>query len=153
MTSLRYPVGLKSYNITAVRQVYDEINETFRKVPEIAGSFFLLEGYSTQAVKAVDPKATAFPHRDDNILVTSYVMYPPNSTIDPTAQEFGKNLRKYLLDGSEDSAHLRAYVNYANGDESLEAVYGWEGWRLEKLKKLKAQWDPKNKMRFYVPIE
>lgn len=152
MTSLRYPIGLKSYNVTAVRQVYNEIDETFRKVPEIAGSFFLLEGYSSQAVKAVDPKTTAFPHRDDNILVTSYVMYAPNSAIDSIAQEFGEKLRKYLLDGSEDPAHLHAYVNYADGDETLQAVYGWDGWRLEKLRNLKAQWDPKSKMRYYVPI-
>ena len=153
MTSLRYPIGFKSYNVTAVRQVYNEIDETFSKVPEVAGSFFLLEGYSTQAVKAVDPESTAFPHRDDNILVTPYIMYVLNSTIDPIAQEFGKKMRKNLLDGSEDPAHLRAYVNYAHGDESLQKVYEWEGWRWEKLRKLKAQWDLKNKMRYYVPIE
>ncbi|KAF7947824.1 hypothetical protein EAE96_008902 [Botrytis aclada] len=153
MTSLRYPIGLKAYNVTAVRQVYNEIDSTFRKVPEIAGSFFLLEGYSTQAVQAIDAASTAFPHRDDNILVTSYVMYAPDSNIDPIAKEFGEKLRKYLLDGSEDPEHLCAYVNYADGDESLQAIYGWETWRLEKLKKVKAQWDPKNTMRYYVPIE
>ncbi|KUJ13259.1 FAD-binding domain-containing protein [Mollisia scopiformis] len=153
MTSLRYPIGLKSHNLTAIRQVYNEIDETFKKVPEISGSFFLLEAYSTQAVKAVGPKSTAFPHREDNILVTSYIMYAPNSAIDHIAHEFGKRLQKYLLEGSEDPAHLRAYVNYANGNESLQEVYGWEAWRLEKLRKLKAQWDPENKMRYYVPIE
>ncbi|KAI0452945.1 hypothetical protein F5B21DRAFT_505852 [Xylaria acuta] len=153
MTSLRYPIGLKSHNVAAVRQVYDEIDETFRRVPEVAGSFFLLEGYSTQAVQAVDPDTTAFPHRDDKILITPYIMYAPNATIDSVAQEFGKKLRQYLLDGSDDPAHLRAYVNYADGDEPLPAVYGWEDWRLEKLRKLKARWDPKNKMRYYVPIE
>ncbi|KAM0157139.1 hypothetical protein ACHAQE_006119 [Botrytis cinerea] len=153
MISLRYPIGLKSYNVTAVRQVYYEIDSTFRKVPEIAGSFFLVEGYSTQAVKAIDAVNTAFPHRDDNILVTSYVMYAPDSNIDPIAKEFGEKRRKYLLDGSEDPEHLRAYVNYTDGDESLQAIYGWETWRLEKLKKLKAQWNPKNAMRYYVPIE
>ncbi|CAG8958962.1 hypothetical protein HYFRA_00012959 [Hymenoscyphus fraxineus] len=153
LTSRRYPIGLQSYNVTAVREVYNEIDSTFNKVPEVAGSFFLLEGYSTQAVKAIDPDSTAFPHRDDNILVTSYIQYKPNSTIDPLAQEFGEKLRKYLLNGSEDPEHLRAYVNYADGTESLHEVYGWESWRLEKLKKLKAQWDPQNKMRYYVPIE
>ncbi|PQE31559.1 hypothetical protein CJF32_00009371 [Rutstroemia sp. NJR-2017a WRK4] len=153
LTSLRYPIGLKSYNVAAVRQVYNSIDETFRRVPEIAGSFFLLEGYSTQAVKAVDPRITAIPHRDDNILVTSYVMYAPNSAIDPVAKEFGEQLRKYLLNGSEDPEHLRAYVNYADGSESLNAVYGWEGWRLEKLREIKAKWDPENRMRYYVPIE
>ncbi|PQE16220.1 6-hydroxy-d-nicotine oxidase protein [Rutstroemia sp. NJR-2017a BVV2] len=153
LTSLRYPIGLKSYNAAALRQVYNSIDETFRQVPGIAGSFFLLEGYSTQAVKAVDLRSTAFPHREDNILVTSYVMYAPNSAIDPVAKEFGEKLRKYLLDGSEDPEHLRAYVNYADGDESLHAVYGWERWRLEKLRKVKAKWDPMNRMRYYVPIE
>ncbi|CAJ2512976.1 Uu.00g010950.m01.CDS01 [Anthostomella pinea] len=152
LTSLRYPIGLKSYDTAAVRKVYDEIDETFRNVPEIAGSFFLLEGYSTLAVQAVDPASTAFPHREDKILVTSYVQYQPNSTIDPVAQEFGEKLRQYLLEASDDPAHLRAYVNYANGDEPLQAVYGWEDWRLERLRDLKARYDPKNEMRYYVPI-
>ncbi|ESZ94484.1 hypothetical protein SBOR_5132 [Sclerotinia borealis F-4128] len=80
-------------------------------------------------------------------------MYTPNSITDPIAQEFGQKLRKYLQDGSEDPEHLHAYVNYADGEESLQAVYGWDKWRLEKLRKLKAQWDPKNIMRYYVPIE
>ncbi|KAI1418448.1 hypothetical protein F5Y13DRAFT_149192 [Hypoxylon sp. FL1857] len=152
-TSLRYPIGLNSYNVGAVRKVYNEIDETFRKVPELAGSFFVLEGYSTQAVQAVDPDTTAFPHRSDKILVTSYIQYKPNAAIDPVAQTFGKTMQQYLLDGSDDPAHLRAYVNYANGDESLQAVYGWEEWRLKKLRKLKSKWDPKNTMRYYVPIE
>ncbi|KAI0970445.1 FAD-binding domain-containing protein [Xylaria arbuscula] len=153
MTSLRYPIGLKSHNIAAVRKVYNTIDETFRRVPEVAGSFFLLEGYSTQAVEAIDPNATAFPHRDDKILITSYIMYTPDDAITPLAQEFGKKLRQYLLDGSDEPAHLRAYVNYADGDEPLPAVYGWDDGRLEKLKKLKLKWDPKNTMRYYVPIE
>ncbi|KAI1498756.1 hypothetical protein F5X99DRAFT_411811 [Biscogniauxia marginata] len=139
LTSLRYPIGLKSYNTAAVRKVYDEIDRTFRNVSELAGSFFLLEGYSTQGVQAIDPDTTAFPHRSDEILVTSYIQYKPNATIDPIAQAFGQTLRQYLLDGSDDPEHLRAYVNYANGDESLQAVYGWEDWRLEKLRKLKSQ--------------
>ncbi|KAI0420200.1 hypothetical protein F5X98DRAFT_38488 [Xylaria grammica] len=152
LTSLRYPIGLKSYNVAAVRKVYDHIDETFQKVPEVSGSFFLLEGYSTQGVQAVDAASTAFPHRDDEILVTSYVQYTPNSTIDPIAEEFGKTLRGFLLEGSDDPKHLRAYVNYANGDEPLEAVYGWDKWRLQKLRQLKRQWDPKNTMKYYVPF-
>ncbi|KAI0525614.1 hypothetical protein F5B22DRAFT_590734 [Xylaria bambusicola] len=152
LTSLRYPIGLKSFDVPAMRKVYDHIDETFRNTPEVAGSFFLLEGYSTQAVEAVDAGSTAYPHRDDKILVTSYVQYQPNSTIDPIAEKFGQTLRNILLEASDDPVHLRAYVNYANGDEPLEAVYGWEKWRLEKLRQLKKQWDPNNKMKYYVPF-
>lgn len=153
ITFLCYPIGLKSYNIVAVRKVYDEIDETFCWVPEVAGSFFLLESYLTQAVEAINPVTTAFLHRDDKILVISYIIYTPNDAITPVAQEFGKKLRQYLLDGSDKPDRLRAYVNYADGNEPLPAVYGWDSWRLEKLKELKAKWDPKNTMRYHVPIE
>lgn len=152
LSSLRYPIGLKSYNTAAIRKVYDEIDATLREFPELAGSFFLLEGYPTQGVEAIDASSSAFPHRDDKILVTSYLQYKPNETIVPIAQAFGKKLRSYLLEGSDDPAHLKAYVNYAHGDESPQEVYGWEKWRLEKLKKLKKEWDPENRMRYYVPF-
>ena len=151
-TSLRYPIGLKSYNTEAVRKVYNEIDETIQRVPELSGSVFLLEGYSTQAVQAVDERTTAFPHREDNILVTSYVQYKPDPALYSAAEELGKKMRAYLQEGSDDPTHLRAYVNYAHGDESLEEVYGWDEWRLKKLRELKALWDPENRMRFYVPI-
>ncbi|KAI1267841.1 FAD-binding domain-containing protein [Xylariaceae sp. FL1019] len=152
LTSVRYPIGLKSYNIDALRKVYDDIDETFKRVPELSGSFFLLEGYSSQGVRAIDEETSVFPHRDDNLLVTSYIQYKPDSKIDPLAQEFGLRLRNYLLAGSDDPAHLRAYVNYAHGTESLSEVYGWNEERLTRLKSLKAEWDPENKMRFYMPI-
>ncbi|KAI1769305.1 hypothetical protein GGR53DRAFT_527570 [Hypoxylon sp. FL1150] len=152
LTSLRYPISLKSYNTAAVRKVYDEIDATIREIPELAGSFFLLEGYSTQGVEAVDARSTAFPHRDDKILVTSYLQYKPIATIDLLTQAHGEKLQSYLLEGSDDPAHLRTYVNYAHGDESPQEVCGWEEWRLEKLKKLKEEWDPENRMRYYVPF-
>ncbi|KAH7324814.1 hypothetical protein B0I35DRAFT_348933 [Stachybotrys elegans] len=152
LTSLRYPIGLKSFNVPAVRKVYDYIDKSFQEIPEIAGSFFLLEGYPTQAVQAVDEKSTAFPHRSDEILVTSYVQYQPDPRIDPLADNYGRTLRNILLEASDAPTQLRAYVNYAHGDEDLREVYGWEPWRLEKLKELKAKWDPKNKMKYYMPI-
>ncbi|KAI0198801.1 FAD-binding domain-containing protein [Astrocystis sublimbata] len=152
MTSLRFPIGLTSHDVPAIRRVYDEIDTTFQRCPEVSGSFFLIEGYSTQAVQAVAADSTAFPHREDKILVTPYIMYAPNAAIDGVAKEFGEKLRGYLLEGSEDPGRLRAYVNYAYGEESMQEVYGWEDWRLEKLRRLKKQWDPEGRMRFYVPI-
>ncbi|KXH50716.1 hypothetical protein CSIM01_01565 [Colletotrichum simmondsii] len=151
-TGLRYPIGLKTYDLPAVRKVFDDIADMSNRNPEFAGSFFLLEGYSTQGVKAVDEKSSAFPHRDDDILVTSYIMYKPNASLNALAQEYGEKLRGHLLEACKEPEHLRAYVNYAHGIESLEAIYGWDEWRLEKLRGLKAKWDPQNRMRFYNPI-
>ncbi|RGP81257.1 hypothetical protein FLONG3_639 [Fusarium longipes] len=137
LTGLRYPIGLKNYDPPAVRKVFDSITEISHRIPEFAGSFFLLEGYSTHGVKAVDAKKSAYPHRDDEILVTSYILYKPNSTLDSLAQEHGEKLRALLLEASDDPTQLRAYVNYAHGVESLESIYGHEPWRIEKLKLLK----------------
>ncbi len=48
---------------------------------------------------------------------------------------------------------LNAYVNYAFGDETQEMVYGYEPWRLERLRGLKKKYDPKGKFNFYEPIK
>lgn len=151
-TAFRFPIGLKRFDVAAVRKVYDDIDTTMRKTPELSGSVFLLEGYSTHAVKAVEEETTAFPHRSDELLITSYIIYEPDPVLDSVALEFGKRLRSYLLAGSRDPERLRAYVNYAHGDESPEAIYGWEPWRLEKLRGLKQKWDPENRMRWYAPF-
>ena len=44
------------------------------------------------------------------------------------------------------------YVNYASGSESLESIYGYEPWRLERLRSLKARYDPNNRFRYYNPF-
>lgn len=51
---------------------------------------------------------------------------------------------------------LHQYVNYGNTtstmNDPLEAMYGYEPWRLEKLRKLKAVYDPGNVFRWYQPL-
>lgn len=45
-----------------------------------------------------------------------------------------------------------AYVNYAAGYEGLEAMYGYEPWRLNRLRDLKKKYDPQNHFAYYNPI-
>ncbi len=44
------------------------------------------------------------------------------------------------------------YMPYAVGYESLESMYGYEPWRLARLRALKAKYDPNNRFRYYNPI-
>ena len=44
------------------------------------------------------------------------------------------------------------YLNYAFGDESLEELYGFEPWRLKKLRNVKQEYDPHGRFNFYGPI-
>lgn len=79
--------------------------------------------------------------------------YQPNSSLDIAAEQFGLRARDILLTG-KNGAKLehQAYVNYAHGDESQESMYGYEPWRLERLRRLKQEYDPQGRFNFYAPI-
>lgn len=79
------------------------------------------------------------------------MVYAPNSTLDPIAVQAGKNLRQILQDASG-REEMHSYVNYAHGDETLQEMYGFADWRLEKLRTLKGLYDPDGKFSFYAPI-
>lgn len=151
-TGLRFPTIFSTYDVATLRKAYDIYDEMMHTYPQLNGSFYLLEGYSTQGVKAVPADSSAFPHRDYDLLFTPYILYSPDPQIDEVAVSYGKKMRRILVEGSDDPERLKAYVNYAFGDEPLESVYGWDEWRLEKLKRVKAEYDPTNVMRWYVPI-
>lgn len=68
------------------------------------------------------------------------------------AKKAGRKLQKTILDGSgEDKLHL--YMNYHNGEETTEELYGHDKARLQRLRALKRQYDPKKKFSFYAPID
>lgn len=151
-TGLRYPIGLETFDPAAARKAYDEFDLGMQKTSELNGSLILLEGYPSQAVRDLPEDSTAFPHRTDNLLVAPFIMYKPDPAIDPIATALGSKIRQHLLDGTDDPSRMRSYLNYAHGDESVQSLYGWEDWRIERLKELKQKWDPENIMRYYVPI-
>lgn len=55
-------------------------------------------------------------------------------------------------DGDEPGRQLTTYVNYAFGDEPAQQMYGYEPWRLKKLRALKKEYDPHNRFGYYNPI-
>ncbi len=89
------------------------------------------------------------------IWLTSYsswtMRYAKNPALYDLVPFYGRQARA-LLDDGEPQRPLNAYVNYAYGDETLEQMYGYEPWRLQKLRALKKKYDPENRFRFYNPI-
>jgi hypothetical protein len=79
------------------------------------------------------------------------VTYTPNKSFDGIAQDFGRGIRSTLHKASKGS-NMRAYVNYAVGEESLQNIYGSDSWRIKKLKELKRSYDPQDRFRWYAPI-
>lgn len=110
----------------------------------------LLEAFSVQRVKEIPEQSTAYPDRYNNLLLSPYIVYPPNAGLDEEASHYGKRIREVLVKASGQPHN--AYVNYAHGDESQEALYGYEPWRLEKLRRLKKEYDPHDRFSYYAPI-
>lgn len=74
-----------------------------------------------------------------------------DASLDDTANSYGKQIRTQLQGGSGFKKPM-PYLNYAQGDEPLGDVYGYENWRLGRLRQLKKSYDPKGAFNFYGPI-
>lgn len=148
VSAMLFGASLKRWNIAGLRATLDIFGTL---PPELHNSFVLLEAYSTRAVEAVSDDETAFPDRFNQIVASPALYFTlGNASLDAIAADFGVRMRRALVNGSGQPLH--SYVNYAHGDESLEALYGYEDWRLWRLRRLKAKFDPFGKFGYYAPI-
>jgi hypothetical protein len=145
--------GLQVYNVTTERQIFDGFKTRVASNPVLAaGGDILHEGYSTAAVAAQNPSDSAYPFRSDHHLMLAQIVVPQgNMSIQRAAWEWAEEVRDQWNKG-QPGRPINAYVNYANGFEPLEQMYGHEAWRLNKLRHLKSKYDPFNRFRYYNPI-
>lgn len=152
LAALRFPIDLQVYDIPAQRQIYDLFTSTIQETPALNTSLALFEGYPVQGVQAVPAASTAYPFRESHLLVSPVMLFKEGSPeLTQKAEALGTQMRDILLKASG-QPNLRAYVNYALGNEGPKAWYGAEEWRQRKLKALKKKYDPKGKFSFYAPI-
>ncbi|KAF9771644.1 hypothetical protein IL306_010700 [Fusarium sp. DS 682] len=167
-------VMLQTWNITAQRQLYNHFNRTAARYPGLAATARLYyEGYAHQGVQAVNSASTAYAHRDEYHI--AYVplsrpqfhrrgstdrqtrffatVVPEGSNLLGPAERWTREAHDMWYAGAP-TRKPATYVNYAAGNkyESLKSIYGYESWRLVRLRKLKKKYDPHNRFRFYVPI-
>ncbi|KAL8849051.1 MAG: hypothetical protein Q9221_005950 [Calogaya cf. arnoldii] len=148
-----FPVGLQKYNITANRQVYDLYSDLITKYPQFKSSFIQFESYPMQGVQKIDGASTAYAHRDDNLLVAFQAKYPANDpSFTSLAPIYGHQFQTLFHAGDSPGRPLNTYANYAYGDETTEQLYGYEEWRLRKLRALKKEWDPYGRFDYYHHI-
>lgn len=148
----RFPIYVESYNVEAQRKAYDLFASSVKGDSPFSNSLFMFEGYSAQGVKAVESDSTAFAYRGDNLLFAPLITYTPGGAeLDQQAAIVGNQLRDIIHEGSGRS-EKHVYLNYAFGDESPKEWYGSEQWRQDRLKALKAKYDPNGRFSFYGPI-
>lgn len=147
-------MDVDSYDVKGLRKSYNAFRDMIRAEPALSLSMAYLEGYSLQAVQAVPYESTAFALRNRKLLYGFLVTYEEterNKTLDAQAQKWGEKIRDAAY--GDKVKQKSVYVNYAKGSESLQAMYGYEGWRQERLKMLKRKYDPKGRFSFYAPIK
>ena len=66
---MQFGAGLLEYNITTNRAVYELYKQKTTENPILNSSVVVFESYSLQGIQVVDPVITAYPHRDDNIIL------------------------------------------------------------------------------------
>lgn len=148
----RFPIYLESYNPQAQKKIWDIFAPAIRGNSVFNNSMFQFEGYSTQGVYNTDSRSSAFAFRGEHLLVAPLINYlPGGADRDSQARALGTQLRDILHEASG-RKDMRAYVNYAYGDETPEQLYGSEQWRQNRLRSLKQKYDPEGKFSFYAPI-
>ncbi|PYH85967.1 FAD-binding domain-containing protein [Aspergillus uvarum CBS 121591] len=146
-----FAVGLQRWNTTALRMVYEAFSAVTAGNSSFNASEVIFEGYPVQAKIAIPEDSTAYPFREDNLYAYPLIRYNANASLDHTAIEVGDALRRIILEGSG-REELHVYVNFAAGDEAPEQIYGYEEWRLDKLKELKKKYDPERRFSYFAPI-
>lgn len=63
-----FPVGLRTYNISTNRAVYDLYKRMVNEEPGFNNSAVQFENYPVRKMQSVPAESTAYPHRDDNWL-------------------------------------------------------------------------------------
>jgi hypothetical protein len=100
---------------------------------------------------AIPSSSSAYPHRgSDNIRPIIGVAYTDDAVAAP-ADAYLKRVRDACA-ATSGYGKLRVYQNYAHGDEPLEALYGYGGERMRKLKCLKRRYDPGDVFKGYHDI-
>jgi hypothetical protein len=125
--------------------------------PRFNSSITLLENYGMQGVQAIDAATTALApqEREYPVLANPVLWWDGDDVEDANdAYAYASAIRNALSTGVDRSVDEKrhCYVNYANGDETRAEMYGYERWRLARLRKLKMKWDPENGFAFYNPI-
>lgn len=141
------PVSADTYDAPSLREV---LNIMVNLPMELRETVVLLEGYSTNRVGQIPSNSTAYPDRDGQLLLSPFMTYNKNASLDAAAWYYAGKLRDTMIKGTR-KVH-KAYVNYARGDETTEELYGPEPWRLEKLRRLKKEYDPYGRFNFFAPI-
>ncbi|KAL1980340.1 hypothetical protein VTN96DRAFT_4243 [Rasamsonia emersonii] len=142
-----YGASTNNMDPTTWRAIWDEYT-TFLQTPNTGNTSVLVECYSVEKAESIGATAPAsYPFRNVKCHAIAIPWYADPS-LDAAANVFGAKVRD-LIRSSDGLAANSSYINFAHGDDPLQNVYGDS---LEKLRALKAKYDPLNRFGYWFPL-
>ncbi|KAK3395742.1 hypothetical protein B0T20DRAFT_487168 [Sordaria brevicollis] len=131
------------FSVESMKVVYQSYSSFIASYPTANRSILLFEAASPHKIASIPHESTAYPHRGKMITNAIIQVTWDDPSLNEVADAWGRETRN-LLAKPENSGYERlyAYINYANRDEPLQALFGYEEWRWERLSRLKREYDP-----------
>lgn len=144
------------FETSAMKAAYESFASFVLANPGANRSILLFEAADGKAMASLPDHYSAYSHRGmmtTNAIIQATWDEDTDGKVSEAANTWGKEARD-LLARPEVSGYdkLHAYVNYANSDEPLAALYGYDKKRQQKLTNLKKRYDPHGYFNAYRPL-
>lgn len=142
-----YGAGFAQMDPATWRSIWNEYN-TFIQNPGTQNTSVLVECYSLYKATSFGNASSSYAFRSSikyNAVVNTWYADP---ALDSRAEAFGSAVRD-LWRSTDNLPSNETYINYANGDEPLETVYGGNVARLQKIKR---EHDPRGRFNQFFPL-
>ncbi|KAI4621001.1 FAD-linked oxidoreductase alt4 [Alternaria metachromatica] len=143
------------FDLKTTREFFESVKAMSEEWEDRGWFSAMFECLPDQRAREIPNDATAFPWRggSNHFLMLNAT---PKRLEDRKVFEDHLNYWKQRFVETSGYGRLQQYVSYGNGTATLkdppEALYGYEPWRLEKLRLLKQRYDPDNAFRWYQPL-
>ncbi|OQN99435.1 hypothetical protein B0A48_14412 [Cryoendolithus antarcticus] len=154
-TKLRstYSNNVRTFDPKIQRDAWNKYGEFLQAYPNANGTGVLWEIFGTQRVSEIPANASSYAFRDRVTMIGLLQFDYTDPSILPGIEAYGKAWRQQSIENSGwDDDKLYVYPNYARGDEPLDSLFGYEHWRIEKLRMLKKEYDPTDAFRGYHDV-
>ncbi|KAF5636494.1 fad binding domain protein [Fusarium sp. NRRL 52700] len=148
-------VCVEKFHLQTTRAFFQSVKDMNE---EWAGKGFfgaMFECLPHQKVRELPDETTAFPWRWGSNHFIMFMATPLKLEYKDAFEAHIDTWKKLFIETSG-YGRLQQYVNYGNTTSTMrdppEALYGYEPWRLEKLRRLKGIYDPDNVFRWYQPL-
>ncbi|KAI8949861.1 Glucooligosaccharide oxidase [Xylaria longipes] len=147
-----YAANVKKYDIPTMRAYFNEWRSMNQKYDGKSIFSLMFESFPQQGVRERADDATAYPwrHGSDHFLMIEAAYKNP---VDEDLINEWLSKQQDAFVATSGYGRLQQYVNYGHGSKDPpEALYGYEPWRLDKLRRLKKEFDPEGLFNGYQPF-